>query len=248
MCVSVPCPDGAHDRSERAPARERRCSRWRSSQCRPAGWRRARARIGRRRREPRSSPSCPARCRRPDCEPTSSLSRESPTEREATEPRGQPAIARRWLTSEPSSRVRDTRLASSASPSSCIGRASRREPRSRRPGGSSGSRHSTTRRRRPKGAFAPGWSRPTTAASLATSTPCAGSSRWRGGAPASSPSRPGTRRTPAQSPYSSSTRSPDCSTELSATRRPPRSRSRESTALSDRSSQPHRPRSWSWSS
>ncbi len=173
---------------------------------------------------------------------------ESPTAREATEPRGPPAIARRSRTSDPSLRVRDTRLASSASPSSCIGRASRREPRSRRPGGSSGSRRSTTRRRRPRGAFAPGWSRPTTAASPATSTTCADSSRWRGGAPASSPSRPGTRRMPAQSPCSSSTRSPDCSTELSAIRRPPRSRSRESTALSDRSWRPHRPRSWSWSS
>ena len=211
------------------------------------GGARAPAPIRRGRREPRSSPSSLARCRRPDCEPTSSLSSESPTAREATEPRGRRAIARRWLTSGPSSLVRDTRLASSAFPSSRTGRPSRREPRSRRPGGSFASRRSTTRHRHRKAAFAPGWSRPTTAASPATSTACADSSRLHAGAPASSPSRRGTRRTPARSRCSSSTRSPDCSTARSAIRRPPRFRSRGSTAPSDRSWQRLRARSWSWS-
>ena len=93
-------------RSLRQSAHRERRRRWcsrcsRSWRCQSAGWRRARAPIGRGRREPRSSPSSLARCRRPDCEPTSSLSRKSPTVREATEPRGPRAIARRWLTSGP---------------------------------------------------------------------------------------------------------------------------------------------------
>ena len=76
--VSVPCPDGAHDRCDRAACaknrRSHRAARARGGVGRLGGAELP-ARIGRGRREPRSSPSFPARSRRPGCELTCSLSR-----------------------------------------------------------------------------------------------------------------------------------------------------------------------------